>query len=325
VHDLEGRQPRPHPRLRQPQKAQRRVRVRHHHQRRPGRGGLREKPQRRRRDDAQRPLRPDHQVAQVVAHVVLAQARQRVHHAAIGQHRLDPEAQVARIAVAQHVDPARIGRQKPADPGRALRGERQRKDQVLRLRRGVDIGQDRAPASTVMVPATASKARIARIRSSDRITGARPPRPVARRRGPCRRRRGSRACGSRHRRGSIAATSAVSEGATTRRAWPCQRPRGSSTYVGRAGRRRPPAGRPREARSRDQSWPEDRRRFPARKTDRKSRDFPAPAFPAQAVHGRMYGCVYAGCTGGPNLSPHPCARAGRTAGWRKAHGCASAR
>jgi hypothetical protein len=125
-------------------KTQRGVGVRHDHEGRPRRGGLREKPQRRGGDDAQRALRPDQQVAQVIPHVVLAQARQRVHHRAVGQNRLDPEAEVAGIAVAQHVHAARIGRQKPPDPRGPLRGEREGKDQILRLGRGVDIGQDRA-------------------------------------------------------------------------------------------------------------------------------------------------------------------------------------
>ena len=41
-------------------------------------------------------------------------------------HRLDPQAEVAGIAVADDVDPAGVGAEKAADPGRALGGQAER-------------------------------------------------------------------------------------------------------------------------------------------------------------------------------------------------------
>ena len=53
-------------------------------------------------DDAERPLRADEQVLQVVARVVLLQALEAVPDAPVGQHHLEAEHQLARIAVSQH-------------------------------------------------------------------------------------------------------------------------------------------------------------------------------------------------------------------------------
>ena len=66
-------------------------------------GRLGEQAQHRGRDDAERALGADEQLLHVVAGVVLAQAAQAVPDAAVGQHHLQPEHQVARVAVAQHV------------------------------------------------------------------------------------------------------------------------------------------------------------------------------------------------------------------------------
>ncbi len=126
------------------------------------------------RDHAQRALGPDQQVAQVIAGVVLAQPFQPVQDRAIGQHRLQPQAQVARIAVAQHVHAARIGRQHAADPRRAFRGQRQREQPARILRRR----SARRPASPRPRPPARFRRgqtpRTAAIRSSDRISGAEP-------------------------------------------------------------------------------------------------------------------------------------------------------
>lgn len=59
------------------------------------------------------PLGPDQEVPQIIAGVVLAQPFQPAQHRAIGQHRLDPQTQIARIAMRQHRHPAGIGRQQP--------------------------------------------------------------------------------------------------------------------------------------------------------------------------------------------------------------------
>ena len=80
---------------------------------------------------------------QVVAGIVLAQPLQPVQHRSVRQDRLDPQAQVARIAIAQHIDPARIGGQHPAHAGRPLRGQCQRKPAPHGLRMGLGLGQRR--------------------------------------------------------------------------------------------------------------------------------------------------------------------------------------
>ena len=78
-------------------------------------------------DDAERAFGADEQLLQVVAGVVLAQAAQAVPDAAVGQHHLDAEHQLARVAVAQHRGAAGVGREIAADRAAALGGERQRK------------------------------------------------------------------------------------------------------------------------------------------------------------------------------------------------------
>ena len=96
----------------------------------------------RRRDDPERPFRPDHQVAQVIAGIVLVQGTHQVQHLALRRDRLDPEAELAGGAVADHVRAARVGGQAPADHGRAARAEGEREDQPLRLGRRVQPRQD---------------------------------------------------------------------------------------------------------------------------------------------------------------------------------------
>ena len=60
-------------------------------------------------DDAQRAFAADEQVAQVVAGVVLAQARQALPDLALRRDHFQPQAQLARVAVAHHLGAAGIG------------------------------------------------------------------------------------------------------------------------------------------------------------------------------------------------------------------------
>ena len=64
--------------------------------------------------------------------------------AAVGHHRLDAEAEVAGVAVAQHADAAGIGAEQAADAGRALGGERQREEPPGVAGGGLDVGEDAA-------------------------------------------------------------------------------------------------------------------------------------------------------------------------------------
>ncbi len=68
-------------------------------------------------------------MAQVVARVVFAQTRQAFPHLALGGDDFQPQAQIAGVAVAQHLRAARIGRQVAADGATALGSQAQRKQQ----------------------------------------------------------------------------------------------------------------------------------------------------------------------------------------------------
>ena len=94
-----------------------------------GRGAacrLRKQLQHRRGDDAERAFGADEELLQIVAGVVLAQAAHQVEHAAVGQHDFEPQHQLARHAVAQHMHAAGIGRDIAADGAASLptRGSR---------------------------------------------------------------------------------------------------------------------------------------------------------------------------------------------------------
>ena len=91
--------------------------------------------QRRRGDDAERAFAADEEVAQVVAGVVLAQARQAVPDLALGRHHLEAEAELARIAVAQHLRAAGVGGEVAADRAAAFGGEAEREQQAVLRRR----------------------------------------------------------------------------------------------------------------------------------------------------------------------------------------------
>ena len=79
--------------------------------------------QRGRGDDAQRAFAADEQVAQVVAGVVPCAGPDRPSHTAVGRDHLQPQAQLARIAEAQHLGAAGVGRQVAADGAAAFGGQ----------------------------------------------------------------------------------------------------------------------------------------------------------------------------------------------------------
>ena len=95
-------------------------------------------------DDAERALRADHQVDQVIAGVVLLQRRQQIHHLAGGGDHLQPQAQRPRAAVTHNVQPAGIGAERAADLRRALGPEDQREHQPLRRGRVMQRFNDAA-------------------------------------------------------------------------------------------------------------------------------------------------------------------------------------
>ena len=95
-------------------------------------------------DDAERALGADEQLLQVVAGVVLAQAAQPVPYAPVGQHHLQPEHQLARVAVAQHVHAARVGRKVAADLAAALGRQRKRKQPIVPGSHALDLRQHAA-------------------------------------------------------------------------------------------------------------------------------------------------------------------------------------
>ena len=73
-------------------------------------------------DNAQRAFAAHKQVAQIVARVVFAQAAQIAPDFALRRNYLQPQTQLARIAIAQHLRAARIGGQVAAYGATALRG-----------------------------------------------------------------------------------------------------------------------------------------------------------------------------------------------------------
>ena len=92
--------------------------------------GLREELENRCGDDAQRPLRTDEEVLQIVAGIVFFQLAQIVQHLAGRQHDFETEAEFARIAIGQHAGAASVGRKIAADLAGALRGERKGKKPI---------------------------------------------------------------------------------------------------------------------------------------------------------------------------------------------------
>ena len=125
----------PAPRLGGVEQGQRRFRRRHGEEGRGARRRQREELQHGGGDDAERAFRADEEVLQVVAGVVLAQLAQAVPDAAVGQHDLEPHAELAGIAIGEHGGAAGIGREIAADRAGAFRGEREREEPAGRLGR----------------------------------------------------------------------------------------------------------------------------------------------------------------------------------------------
>ena len=107
----------------QRQKAQRGLGRGHHDHCRARVGRLREEFQRRGGDHAQRAFGSDEQVFQIVPGVVFSEPRQPVPDLAIGQHGLQPQTQIARIAITKHARAACVGGEVTANPRGALGGE----------------------------------------------------------------------------------------------------------------------------------------------------------------------------------------------------------
>ncbi len=104
----------------------------------------REQLQRRSGDDPERALGADEQVLEVVAGVVLAQLGEEIGDAPVGEHDLDAERQVARVAIGDDRDAAGVGGEIAADGGGSFRGERQREQPVDRLGRRLRLGERHA-------------------------------------------------------------------------------------------------------------------------------------------------------------------------------------
>ena len=120
------------------------ARIAHGQERRLRRARTRKQLQARGRDHAERAFGADEQVVEVVAGVVLAQARESVEHLPVGQHDLETEHEFARHAVAQRIQAAGVGREVAADLAAALGAERQRKETVGPLGRGLHVGENAA-------------------------------------------------------------------------------------------------------------------------------------------------------------------------------------
>ena len=131
-------------RMRLGQDLDRRLRIAHGE---PGGGdvlGRRPQLQHRLGDDAERAFGAHEQVLEVVAGIVLLERAQAVPDVAVGQHDLEAHHEVARVAVAQHLHAAGIGREIAADLAGALRAEAEREEAVMRRRRFLQGLQDAA-------------------------------------------------------------------------------------------------------------------------------------------------------------------------------------
>ena len=106
--------------------------------------GIGEKLADRRRDDAERPFATDIELLKVISRIVLAQPLQAVPDTTVRQDDFQPEDQFPRVAIAQNVHAARIGRQIAADLATALGTETERKQPVDRFRCFLDVCEDTA-------------------------------------------------------------------------------------------------------------------------------------------------------------------------------------
>ena len=132
VHDLEAGEPGTETLVRVSEQLDRRGERRQRRLRRHRCARPRVQPQRGGGDDRERAFAADDEVAQVVAGVVLAQAAEAVPDAAVGRDRLDAEAELARVAVAQDLRAAGVRREVAADRAAALGGEAEREEEAVR-------------------------------------------------------------------------------------------------------------------------------------------------------------------------------------------------
>ena len=102
-------------------------------------GRLGEQAQHRGRDDAERAFSADEHLLHVVAGVVLAQPSEAIPDAAVGQNHLQPEHEVAHVAVAQNLHAAGVGRDVAADLAGPFRAEAQREKAVGALGGVLDL------------------------------------------------------------------------------------------------------------------------------------------------------------------------------------------
>ena len=90
------------------------------------------------------PSEPMNRSLQVVAGVVLLQRAEAVPDAAVGEHDLEAEHELARVAVGQHADAAGVGAEVAADLAGALRRQAEREQAVDAVGGGVHLGEGHA-------------------------------------------------------------------------------------------------------------------------------------------------------------------------------------
>jgi hypothetical protein len=107
----------------------------------------------------------------VIAGIVLAQcAHLAIQHAAIGEHHFQAEAEIARIAIGEHVHATGIAGEIAADAARAFRCKREREQPVMHAPLPPARTASVAPASTVIEKSSASTAMMRVMRSSESST-----------------------------------------------------------------------------------------------------------------------------------------------------------
>ena len=143
-HVLEGGERRPGLVPQRPEQAERGLGGGEAHEGHRARQGARVELQHRRRDESQGALGAEEEVLEVVARIVLAQALEPVPDPAVGQHHLEPEDEVAGIAVGEHRRAARVGGEVATDAARALGGQREREQHPGGLRRRLHLAEHHA-------------------------------------------------------------------------------------------------------------------------------------------------------------------------------------
>ncbi len=96
------------------------------------------------RNNAKRAFRADHQVAQIIAAVVLFQSSKAVPDAAIREHDFEAETKLAGVAIGEHGRAPRVGREHPADHAAAFGREAQGKEASGLFRNGLGFRQRHA-------------------------------------------------------------------------------------------------------------------------------------------------------------------------------------